>query len=361
MHQKRGVVSVMPKQWVVNPEVDLVSVLAEYGRFLENDYRMAIEHLEVPSFFEDFTEKSRRRFVIVGAKSVPTATAKSVFLCLKLAGPDSVIVKTSTLDECFLVQNVLDYYGDGIRTKVYNQSSDDLKLDQEWLDELENATDIVVFGGQDTMTAFRELETVERRVWEHGPKFSFGIVREEHLQLSSIVREICFDFFSFYGEGCLSPKFYFVLSPSGRVPDKLWKLISAVMTEYYGNPIEEFRSKLPLTRKSDLVQQYVLTNLVAKHVRVEKMGSNEMFSTLYGDARFVVVESLDEVQEFIETWRDQISSVAVNFEDDEETEMLMMELQIPRICDFGEMQFPDFFEAFDHVDDFDIYAKEEEE
>jgi hypothetical protein len=34
----------MKTHMVINPSVDMVSVLAQYGRFLENDYRMVIEH-----------------------------------------------------------------------------------------------------------------------------------------------------------------------------------------------------------------------------------------------------------------------------------------------------------------------------
>jgi len=345
----------MSKPWVINPEVDTVTNLALVGRFLENDYRMAIEHLSIPSSFDEYTEKSGRRFVIVGAKSVPAATAKSVFLCLKLAGPNSVIVKAPTLDEALLVQNVLDVHGEGIRTKVYTESSDFLKLSTEWRDELENATDIVVFGDQSTMLAFRDLETVERRVWEHGPKFSFGLVRASQLT-TSLVGEICFDFFSFYGEGCLSPKFYFVV---GKVTEQGLKEFSACMSTYYGGAIEEFRAKLPLTRKSELVQQYIDANLVAKYLRVEELDSPEMFSTLYGDVRLVFVDNMDQVEDFVAKWHDRISSVAVNTLDDEDAVELFESHQVNRICEIGTMQFPEFFEQFDNVDDFIIYAEEE--
>ena len=57
----------MRKQWVINPDVGFSKVLAEYGRFLEEDYKTAIGALQVPHAFEEYTEKTGRRFVIIGA------------------------------------------------------------------------------------------------------------------------------------------------------------------------------------------------------------------------------------------------------------------------------------------------------
>ena len=131
--------------------------------------------------------------------------------------------------------------------------NDELKLSNEWRDEIENSTDIIVFGSQNAMEAFREHETVDRRVWEHGFKFSFGLIRSEQLT-PSIINRICFDFFSFYGEGSLAPKFYFIL---GKLTKKQIKEFSAAMITLYGEFIESYRDKLPLTRKSELVQKII--------------------------------------------------------------------------------------------------------
>ena len=73
----------MKPHMIINPSVDMVSVLAQYGRFLENDYRMVIEHLIVPKSFEEYTENTGRKFLIVGSKETPGLIAKSVYLCLK--------------------------------------------------------------------------------------------------------------------------------------------------------------------------------------------------------------------------------------------------------------------------------------
>ena len=345
------------KQWIVNPEVDLVNTLANCGRFLEDDYRTMIDWMSIPLSFEEFTEKTNRRFVIVGAKSVPGATAKSVFLCLKLSGAESVTIKAPTTDEHLLIANVVEHHCPiGTSVEIFSDSSDELKLDTEWRSAVDNATDIVVFGGEETVNAFTELESTTRRVWVHGPKFSFGIVRAWDLT-PTIIKDICSDFYSFYGEGCLSPKFYVIL---GEVNDKLFQEISDTMRHYYGSYIDEFRSKLPLTRKSELAQQFISANYKGKYIRLESLSSDKIFTTLYGDARFVVIDDLQDLEKFIERWGDHISTVAVEDEDDELQELLADNL-ITRICNYGEMQFPGFFEQFDVVDDFDIYVGEEEE
>jgi len=341
----------MPKQWIINPEVDMVSVLAQFGRFLEDDYRMAIEAMEVPFAFEEYTEKTGRKFVIIGAKSVPGATAKSVFLCLKLAGPDSVIIKAPSLDEGYLIQNVIDNYGDGVYCKVFTTHSDELKLSSDWRKALDEATDVVVFGDENTAEVFGELENEHRSIHVHGPKFSFGIVRAIDLT-PSLIQDICFDFFSFYGEGCLSPKFYVVV---GETASRMWKEFSDIHTVQFGKMIDEFRGKLPLTRKNELVQQFLSANLVYKYTRLEELNSSEVFTTLYGDTRIVVVDSLEDLDSFISKWRDRISTIAIN-PDDEDTLDYVESQMITRICDIGTMQFPDFFEQFDPVDDFDIYV-----
>jgi len=341
----------MRKQWVINPDVGFSKVLAEYGRFLEEDYRTAIGALMVPHAFEEYTEKTGRHFVIIGARSVPTATAKSVFLCLKLAGPESITVKAPTVDEGFLIDNVIEHYGKGINCKVFNDPSDTLELSLEWRKALDEATDIVVFGGSDTVKTFKELENEHRQVHIHGPKFSFGIIRAEQFT-PSYMEEVGYDFFSFYGEGCLSPKFYVVV---GETAPKMWEEMSSVYSHLYGSYVDEFRAKLPLSRKSELVQQFLNCNYVAKYIRREDLKSDEIFSTLYGDARFVVVEDLDELEEFVRKWHDQISTVAINEEDEEVVDFVESHM-ITRICPIGSMQFPEFFEAFDTTDDFDIYT-----
>ena len=345
----------MNNKWIINPSIDMVDVLAQYGRFLANDYRMVIEHLFVPSSFEEYTEKTGRKFLIIGSKETPGLIAKSVFLCIMLSGAESISVKVSDLDESFLVQNVLDTYANHIRTRLFVAHGDELKLSNEWRDEIENSTDIIVFGSQSAMEAFREYETVDRRVWEHGFKFSFGLIRSEHLT-PTIINRICFDFFSFYGEGCLAPKFYFIL---GKLNKKQIKDFSAAMTTFYGEFIENYRNKLPLTRKSELIQKTINSNHVARYVRIEDLNSKDLFDTLYGDIRLIVTDDTEVISDFIDDWIDNISTVAMNIDDDPYSLEFLEDKMIVRICEVGNMQFPEFFEQYDSVDDFNIYADEE--
>ena len=135
----------------------------------------------------------------------------------------------------------------------------------------------------------------------------------------------------------------------------MWKEFSDIHTVQFGKMIDEFRGKLPLTRKSELVQQFLSANLVYKYTRLEELNTNEVFTTLYGDTRIVVVDRLEDLDSFIAKWRERISTVAIN-PDDEDTLDYVESQMITRICDIGTMQFPDFFEQFDPVDDFDIYV-----
>lgn len=347
----------MSDQWVINPAIDMVSVMAQYGRFLEDDYRMVIESLYIPETFIPIEEKSGRKFVIVGGKENPILLARTIFLCIKLAQPDSIAVKTDQLDESFIAQNILDNHGHNIKHSLFTAHHDNLKLDDLWLKEIEDATDIVVFGDEPTMSAFRDYETVDRRVWEYGEKFSFGVVKAEAIT-QRVINEICFDFFSFYGVGRLAPKFYFVI---GKITKKIAKQFSDTMIVMHRFMIEQYRAKLPLTQKSELVQLQINSNYVNYYVRVEKNNSKKMFDSLYGDVRLVPVNDVDDVKDFIEKWSDNISSVAVNIDDDWEILDMLEDMQVNRICAYGDMQFPDFFEQYDSVDDYIIYPEEGEQ
>jgi hypothetical protein len=343
--------------WIINPEIGMVETLAQYGRFLESDYRMAIEHLEVPRVFEEYAEKTNRKFVIIGANDAPWMLAKTVFLCLKLAGPDSIVVKSHNIDEIFMVQNIFEHHAKDVKNKTYIAGLNDLELNDEWLEDLEQATDIIVFGDENIMKAYREYETVDRHVWEHGSKFSFGIVKEEHLTPTNI-NDICFDFFSFYGEGSLAPKFYFVL---GKIRRKHVMQFSDNMNALYGVITQEYRDKLPLTKRSDLVHNAIAANYVEKYVRLDSLKLINVFDTLYGDVRLIQVDDLDDIESFIKKWQDSIVTVAVNTDDDAALCDLLDDMMVVRVCHFGDMQFPGFFEQYDHVDDFNIFVDEETE
>ena len=344
----------MPREWIINPGPDLVQNCADVGRFLESDYRTAIKNNAIPMGFEENFEPSDRRFVIIGARSVPIATAKSVFLCLRLAGAESIVVKAATDDEGFLVQNVFDHWTPtGTDVELFSMGSDKLRDLPKWNERINNATDLVVFGGDDTAKAFSEFENRKRNVYIHGPKFSFGVIHVKDLTMSRLA-DICFDFATFYGEGCLSPRFLVLV---GQLDPSWLYEASLIMQAEYGNQIEEFRNKLPMLRKSNLVQELVESNIVHKFVRLENIADKKIVtSELYGDTRFVNIKNLSELKPFLEHWRSKISSIAC-LEDDSSTIELLKSKDVTRICSFGEMQFPHFYEQFDPVDDFDIYCQ----
>ena len=125
--------------------------------------------------------------------------------------------------------------------------------------------------------------------------------------------------------------------------------------------IEQYRNKLPLTRKSNYTQQYIESNYVSDYVRVGNIGDKDLFDSLYGDVRLIQVDSLDEINAFIVKYRDSISTVAANVHDDWDSLDMLDNHMFPRICQIGDMQFPDFFEQYDALDDFNIYVNLDEE
>ena len=351
----------LSSSWIINPSLDMPDVLEQYGRFLSDDYRMAIESMFIPDIYEEDITPTGRRFVIIGGRDNPTLLSKSVFLCATLAGAESIDVRSSQLDETFLAQNVLDHHAGDTKFRVFIPVPDALSLHEDWHNALNNATDIVIFGNNDTVNAYRDYETVDRRVWEYGDKFSFGIVRADDLRAIN-VNSICFDFVSYYGEGRLAPKFYFVV---GKITDKIIRAFSENMIAIFRDPVEHYRNKLTFTRKSDFARQYITSKYGAYYVRTGRLRMDRphdnLFEPLYGDVRLIQVDDIDQIEEFIVKYRDSISTVAVNYQDDYDSVDLLDDMMVPRVCESGDMQFPDFFEQYDTLDDFMIYVKEEEE
>ena len=283
--------------------------------------------------------------------------AKNIYVCIKLGGPESITVRTVNLDDSFIAQNILQHYAEDIPYEIYSAHHDNMHISDNWLKAIEKSTDIIVFGNEDTVKMFRDYETVDRRVWEYQEKFSFGIARADQLTIRDI-NNICFDFFSFYGEGRLAPKFYFIL---GDISKKLIKQFSENMIALYRPFIEEYRNKLPFTKKSDLTQQYLNSNYKAYYIRQDVLNSEEFSANLYGDVRLIQVDDVDEIKDFISKWRDSISTVAINIDDDWEVIDMLDDAMIDRICYFGDMQFPEFFEQYETLDDFNIYIGDNSE
>lgn len=345
-------------QWVINPPLEMADVLAQYGRFLATDYRVLFESMGIPEVFEDNLAPSGRRFAIIGGDENPALLAKSIFLCAKLSGAESIDIKSSHLDEIFIAQNVLHHHADGIDYHAHTSMFEGVHLSHRWSEALDRATDIIVYGDENTLRSYRDYETPDRRVWEYGESFSLGVINAEDIN-HVIASAICFDFVSFYGHGRLAPKFYFVI---GTITTQMVRILSGCMVTMFRDAVEEYRDKLPFTRKSDLTQKYINSDYASFYVRINRIDDDDLFDPLYGDVRLVEVDSYDDVEAFIKEHRDYISTVAINYDNDsEEIFNDLSDMMVPRICDIGDMQFPDFFEQYDIIDDFIIYVADEEE
>ena len=94
------------------------------------------------------------------------------------------------------------------------------------------------------------------------------------------------------------------------------------------------------------------------YVRNGSWQDDRLFDTLYGDVKLIQAYGLEDIEDFINKWQDRINTVAVNIDDDMDTQDFLEDRMVIRICPPGEMQFPDFFEQYANVDDFIIYADE---
>ena len=346
----------MLNQYILEPFDKVAKKCSEVGRFPEDDYRMAMSSSEVPeSYWTQVGEadESDRKIVIVGAQSVPMATTKSAFLAQTLAKPKKLTIKAPSPDEAILIRETLEYNKEFSNTEffVYENKSEELKSDGAWLRDLEEATDVVVFGGQETVSFFDKSYAEKASVHLHGPKFSFGIVDAESLESEDNLAGLAGDFLSYYGEGCLSPRFYITIGD--LTDDQMTYLVDCMKEEE--EEIKEFRSKLPLSKKSLLVQQMTNSNYLAPYIRVSSFDSSEYLTPLFGDIRLINVDDPFMVEAFTENFESMISTIAL--EEEELGDLVAgWEVSIPRYCDIGSMQFPYFYEKFDVVDDFEIYG-----
>lgn len=344
-------------QWIVNPSVDMAGILEQFGRFLAADYRVLFESLEIPSVFESMLTPTGRRFVIIGCDDNPALLARSIFLCTQLSGAERIDVISSNLDDVFIAQNVLTGYADDIKYEVHTTFFEGMNLTEQWQEAMDKATDIVVYGDDHTLQTYRDYESPNRKVWEYANRFSIGVVRAENINHFA-ASEICFDFVSLYGHGRLAPKFYFII---GDITQKILDTFGECMYALFRGAIEEYRDKLPLTKKSDLTQIYINSRYATYYVRVSNLSDKDIFSQLYGDIRLVQADSFEDVLEFVQANRERISTIAIDYEDnDDEIFEELCDTMVPRICDIGEMQYPDFFEQYDLIDDFTIYINNEE-
>jgi hypothetical protein len=351
----------MDSNYIIDPSSSIAELCSESGRFLEDDYYMAMSHHELPNNYIDRInklEKSDRRIVIVGSKETPMTVTKNAFMALTLAKPEKLTIKAFGEDESILLNEMFQQnkkYHD-CDYSVYQSKREEFASNGAWLRDIESATDVVVFGGLDTISFFNMESRTEQNIYLHKPKFSLGIVTKECLENEDNLLGLAGDFISFFGEGKLAPKFYITL---GKLSDDQLIYIADCMKSEE-DLLKEFRAKLPFSKKSLMINEKMFGNFIFPHVRNATFDSKDLMTPLFGDVRLIEAQHEGQIEDFISEFSENISSIAI----DEEMLGDMVagwDFDIPRYCDIGSMHFPYFYEPVDEVDDLDIYSKKFEE
>lgn len=307
----------------------------QYERILES--RTYTTKSPLPSWGEvNFEHTTKRKYVFVGARSSPFALSKSVWIALK-GHPESVTVKISSVgrDEEFFLDDIFQNRDCPTRCAIYNHPHIEDEKFQGWMKALDESTHIVVYGGEETVEYYKKRYP-EKELIIHGPKFSFGVVTHDDVPRSS--SRIWKDFSLTMGEGCLSPRFYFIL---GGKPAN-----NHENTRYLGshsqrdNERDFYQDHLPLGEKSNLAQGWF-------HCEFDLTDEIEVPDHLYGGMKFYWNEDRTEedVIKFAEAYRGQISTVAIG----SHLDLLhpLSRVGVPRVCPIGDMQTPDFTEQYD--------------
>lgn len=346
----------MNSQYILDPSDAIARRCSEVGGFLEDDYYMSMSHNEVPSsYWHNVEEKkdSNRRIVILGTNEPPMTITKNAFLAHTLAKPEKLTVKVSSKDEAILLREMFsqnDHYSD-CEYFVYQSMQEELESNGAWLRDVEQATDIVVFGGLDTISFLDMESTKDQNVWIHKPKFSFGVVTKECLDNEDNLAGMVGDFISYFGEGTLAPRFYATIGNISK--DQIDYIVECIKNEQ--DIIQEFRNKLPFSKKFVQIQSTPFEKFIYPHIKKSNFDSPEFLAPLFGDIRIVEVKGEHHLKEFIYEYQNVISTIALD-EDTMGDTAASWDLEIPRYCDIGSMQFPYFYEPIDHLDDMYVYS-----
>ena len=336
--------------YYINNDNNLSSILSQFGTFLESDYERLFSNSIIPSNFTPHKNNSHRNIVIVGSDGTPLLTSKSVFLALQLSGADTINIKPSSLDEALIIENIIKYNNMfTIKTSVHVGTDQEIELSSSWIDVINNATDIIVFGDNQTIKYYKTLENEYRRIYTHEDKVSFGIVNSNSIT-DILIDNICFDFFNFYGFGSLSPKFYIFI---GDISQETLTEIGNTYSAVYGEQIEEFRSKLNFVQQSNLTR-FITREKISRYIHIIRDFNNLQINNLYGDIRIVMVKTIEEADQLISMLKNDISTIAVDPCDEEIVSMV--EFNMPsRICNIGSMHALHFWDSVDEQSDFDIF------
>jgi hypothetical protein len=345
----------MNSPYIIDPSDTIAKMCSESGRFLEDDYYMAMSHNEVPESYWKKTNNAKnvkKRIVIVGSQESPMTITKNAFLALTLAKPDKLTIKINTHDEAILLKEM---YQQNKKIhecdfSVYHTKKQELATSGAWLRDLENSTDIIVFGSLETLLLFDMETTQKHNFYLRKPKISFGIVTKECLDNEDNLAGLAGDFLSFFGEGKLAPKFYITLGKLSK--DQMIYIADCMRNEE--ETIKEFRAKLSLSKKSLLIQENTYSNSIYPHVKKSTFDNPEFLAPLFGDVRLIEVQHEGQIEEFVEEYAMAVSTIAL--EEDTLGDMAAgWEFDIPRYCSIGSMQFPYFYEPVDEIDDIEIF------
>jgi len=346
----------MNSNYIVDPSDTIAQMCSENGVFLDDNYYMSMSHHELPYEYWDRIKKikpTKKKIVIVGAKETPMTITKSAFMALTLSKPEKLTIKTFGKDESILLNEMFQQNKKHHECEyaVYQSKREEFASNGAWLRDIENATDVIVFGGLDTISFFNMESKIKQNIFLHRPKFSFGIVSKECLDNEDNLAGLAGDFVSFFGEGILAPKFYITL---GKISDDQ-KIYIADCMKSEKDMIKEFRSKLPLSQKTSLINELMFSTFTSPHVRKSTFDSIDFFNPLLGDVRLIEAQHEGQIEEFVEKYENNISSIAIN-ENTLGDMVANWEVDIPRYCDIGSLHFPHFYESTDDVDDLEIYS-----
>lgn len=336
--------------YYINEVENLLPILSQFGLFLEEDYEKLINNSIIPINFSPSTHKTSRKIVLIGSDNTPLLVSKSIFLALQLSGAETLDIKPSSLDEALLAENIIKNNNTNhIKTTVHVGTDIEVELSTSWRDVVENATDIVVFGNYQIIEYYKTLENEHRRVHLHEDKISFGVINSNNIT-DTLIDNLCLDFFNFYGVGTLSPKFYITI---GEMSLDVLKEIDKTYTLVYGEQVEEFRSKLNIIQRTNLMR-FSSHDKAFGYINLAKNVVELQLNDLFGDIKILSVKSIKDVDKLISVLHDNISTISVNPVD---TEILsVVESNIPpRICDIGTMHSLGFWESMDNLSDFDVY------
>jgi hypothetical protein len=351
----------MDNKYILEPSVELAEFAADHGHFTAEDYIIAMESNIVPQQYWKRVEsqkESARKVVIIGSHEAPMMVTKSAFLALTMAKPEKLTIKSSCADETALLKKMIDQNKvfHECDSAVYYGKDEELQSNAAWLKDIETATDVIVFGGIENITFLLSENINNNKFFVHKPKFSLGVVTADCLDDEDNLAGFAGDFLSYFGEGVLGPRFYITLGKLHE--DQLVYIEDCIRTEM--DAIMEFRSKLPLAKQVHVLQDKMASEFIYPHIKKAKFEDSNILSPLFGDVRIVEARSEDEIYEFVEKYENNISTIAVN-EDTMGDMVAGWEVEIPRYCDLGSMQFPYFYEQYDTVDDLSIFYNDKDE